>query len=165
MASIYELGQGFRLLANMIEDGTVDDEVITDAWENQTEALADKGENVAKYMKIVDGEIAVIDEEIKRLQALKKSKQNGKERIKTLMQDAMNAAGEKKLKCGTFTVSIQSNPPSCVIDCDLAGIPSKYLIPQEPKVDKKAMLEDLKNEDNILAGIAHIEQGESLRIR
>lgn len=165
MASIYELGQGFKVLINLIETETIDDGVIIDAWENQTEALVDKGENVAKYMTIVDGEIAVIDEEIKRLQALKKTKQNSKERVKTLMKDAMNAAGEKKLKCGTFTVSIQNNPPSCVIDCDLAGIPSKYLIPQDPKVDKKAILEDLKADDNILKGVAHIEQGESLRIR
>lgn len=165
MASIYELGQGFKILINMIESETIDDGVIIDAWENQTEALAEKGENVAKYMKIVDGEIAVIDEEIKRLQALKKTKQNGKERVKTLMQNAMEMAGEKKLTCGTFTLSIQANPPSCVIDCDFDSIPSKYLVPQEPKIDKKSMLEDLKTGDYILDGIAHIEQGCSLRIR
>jgi len=164
MASIYELGQGFRLLANMIEDGTVDDDVITDAWEQQTDALAEKGENVAKYMKIVDGEIAVIDEEIKRLQALKKTKQNGKDRIKALMQDAMESAGEKKLSCGTFTLSIQNNPPKVVMDCEgVDGIPEMYLTFPEPEVNKTKIKESLQKGYEM--EWAHLEVSRSLRIR
>jgi len=164
MASIYELGQGFKILINMIESETIDDDVITDAWENQTIALAEKGENVAKYMKIVDGEIAVIDEEIKRLQALKKTKQNGKERIKALMQNAMETAGEKKLACGTFTLSIQANPPKVVLDVtDINAIPKEYLTIPEPEVNKAKLKDSLK------AGYecewAHLESGTSLRIR
>ena len=80
------------------------------------------------------------------------------------MYKAQKASGEKKLQCGTFTTSIQANPPSCVIDTDLSNIPEKYLIPQEPTVDKKSILADLKDGAD-LDGIAHIEQGESLRIR
>lgn len=91
--------------------------------------------------------------------------ENGIEKLKMLMQMAMTAAGEKKITCGTFTTSIQANPPKAVIDVPLDKIPEQYLIAQEPTVDKKAILADLKEDATYLEGIAHLEQGESLRIR
>lgn len=164
MASIYEIAQGFYTLLNLIEDESVEDEVILDAWNNQTESLADKIENCCKYIKNEEAEIAGFKEEEKRLKERRQAKENGVKRLKDLMYKAQKASGEKKLQCGTFTTSIQANPPSCVIDTDLSNIPEKYLIPQEPTVDKKSILADLKDGAD-LDGIAHIEQGESLRIR
>ena len=164
MASIYEIAQGFYTLLNLIEDESVEDEVILDAWNNQTESLADKIENCCKYIKNEEAEIAGFKEEEKRLKERRQAKENGVKRLKDLMYKAQKASGEKKLQCGTFTTSIQANPPSCVIDTDLSHIPEKYLIPQEPAVDKKSILADLKDGAD-LDGIAHIEQGESLRIR
>ena len=165
MANIYEFLSGFLALWSLIEDETVDDSVIEDCFTNMKDDFSFKMENCCKYIKNTEAVIAGLKEEIKRLQEKVKHLENSITRLKALMYKAQKASGEKKLSCGTFTTSIQNNPPSCVIDCDLAGIPSKYLIPQDPKVDKKAMLEDLKADDNILKGVAHIEQGESLRIR
>jgi len=42
-----------------------------------------------------------------------------------------------------FTISIQNNPPSVNIQDD-ATVPEKYYIPQPPKLDKRALIEDLK---------------------
>ena len=164
MASIYEIAQGFYTLLNLIEDESVEDEVILDAWNIQTESLADKIENCCKYIKNEEAEIAGFKEEEKRLKERRQAKENGVKRLKDLMYKAQKASGEKKLQCGTFTTSIQANPPSCVIDTALSNIPEKYLIPQEPTVDKKSILADLKDGAD-LDGLAHIEQGESLRIR
>ncbi|MCR4556365.1 MAG: siphovirus Gp157 family protein [Saccharofermentans sp.] len=165
MANIYELTGSFQTLWNLMEEGVLEDSVLEEVFENTTEELAIKLEGYCKFIKNLESDIAGLKEEEKRLSARRKTMENTVERAKEAMKVAMNTAGEKKLPCGTFTVSVQSNPPSCVIDCELAGIPSKYLIPQEPKIDRKALLEDLKSEDNILKGVAHIEQGESLRIR
>ena len=155
MASIYEIAQGFYTLLNLIEDESVEDEVILDAWNNQTESLAYKIENCCKYIKNEEAEIAGFKEEEKRLKERRQAKENGVKRLKELMYKAQKASGEKKLQCGTFTTSIHT---------DLSNIPEKYLIPQEPAVDKKSILADLKDGAD-LDGIAHIEQGESLRIR
>ena len=71
--------------------------------------------------------------------------ENTVERSKAAMQKAMTIAGEKKIPAGSFTCSIQANPPKVVIDEQyLENIPEKYLIPQEPTINKKLMLEDLK---------------------
>ena len=164
MASIYEIAQGFYTLLNLIEDESVEDEVILDAWENQTDSLTDKIENCCKFIKNEEALIAGLKDEEKRLKERRQAKENSVKRLKDLMFRAQKASGEKKLQCGTFTTSIQANPPSCVIDTELSNIPEKYLIPQEPTVDKKSILADLKDGAD-LEGIAHIEQGESLRIR
>lgn len=164
MANVYELKNTFNTLWNIIEDETADDEMILDAWATAQEDLADKLENCCKYIKNQETAIAGLKEEEKRLSTKRKSMENGIERLKKLMQMAMTAAGEKKIACGTFTTSIQANPPKAVIDTDLSNIPEKYLVAQEPTIDKKAILADLKDGAD-LEGVAHIEQGESLRIR
>ena len=91
--------------------------------------------------------------------------ENTIERSKLAMQRAMTVAGEKKIPAGSFTVSVQQNPPKVVLDEQyIENIPEKYLVKQEPTINKKAMLEDLKAGAD-LDGIAHLETGESLRIR
>ena len=74
----------------------------------------------------------------------------------------MNKIGQKKVDLGLFKLNIQNNPASVnVIDEKL--IDKKYLIEQEPKIDKKAILNDLKN--NVDVKGCEIHQGESLRIK
>ena len=165
MASVYELKQGFILLANMIEDETVSEEDILDAWNNQTDDLKEKFENCCKYIKNVESDIAGLKEEEARLKAKRKALENSIERFKGLMHETMNAAGEKKLPCGTFTVSLQKNPESVVMDePHIENIPEEYLKFKEPEIDRAKIKEHLKAGMD-LEGIAHLEQTEGLRIR
>lgn len=163
MASIYELTGAFNALWNLMEEGTIDDETLQDVFENTAEELNVKLEGYCKFIRNLESDIAGLKEEEKRLATKRKVMENTIERAKFAMQTALNCAGEKKMSCGSFTVSVQNNPPKCVLDASVADIPSKYLIPQEPTVDKKLLLEDLKNGETMT--FAHIEQGESLRIR
>lgn len=167
MASIYELKNEFNTLWAILEDEGASDDVILDAFATATEDLTEKLENCCKYIANEKAAIEGLKAEEDRIKARRQAKENAVDRLKKLMADAMNMAGEKKLPCGTFTCSIQANPPKTVIDVSLADIPTKYLIPQLPKVDTKALTADLKNPETAdgLASIAHLEQGESLRIR
>jgi len=59
-------------------------------------------------------------------------------------------------------VSIQNNPPSVrVVNEEL--IPSHFMIPQPPKLDKKTILQKLKDGEKV-PGV-ELAQGRSLRIR
>ena len=113
-------------------------------------------------------ELRLIDLRIFNLQILQDRKavlKNTIERSKKVMQMAMETAGEKKVKGQIFTISVQANPSSVVMDEQyLENIPEKYLIPQEPKLDRKKIAEDIKAGED-LNGIAHLEQTESLRIK
>lgn len=164
MASIYELTGAFNALWNLMEEGTIDDEVLQEVFDNTAEELSVKLEGYCKFIRNLESDIAGLKAEEKRLAEKRRVMENTVERAKSAMQTAMNTAGEKKIPCGSFTVSVQNNPPKCVLDVSVADIPSKYLIPQEPTVDKKLLLDDLKANEEAVP-YAHIEQGESLRIR
>ena len=164
MANIYELTGAFNTLWNLMEEGGVDDETLMEVFENTEEELSAKLEGYCKFIKNLESDIAGLKAEEKRLAEKRRVMENTIERAKFAMQMAMNASGNKKMPCGSFTVSVQNNPPKCVLDVGIADIPSKYLIPQEPTVDKKLLLDDLKASGEQVS-YAHIEQGESLRIR
>ena len=165
MANLYELKNEFNTLWSILEDELVDDEALSGAWDTATEDLADKLENCCKYIKNCETEIAGLKAEEERLNARRKAKENAVKRLKELMQDAMNAAGEKKIPCGTFTVSIQNNAPSVVMDEQyVENVPAEYLRLREPEVDRKKILEALKDGKN-LDGLAHLQQTASIRIR
>lgn len=168
MASIYELSEEFLTLWTLMEDGTLDDEALADAFDVAVGDLSAKLEGYCKFIKNLESDIAGLKEEEKRLATRRKTMENTIERAKAAMQNAMRIAGEKKMPAGTFTVSLQQNPPKVVLDEPyIENIPEKYLIPQEPTINKKLILEDLKEGFVIpeLEGVAHLETGESLRIR
>ena len=165
MPSIYELRNEFDTLWDILEQDIVEDEALEGAFETAMEDLTIKLENCCKYIKNQEAEIAGLKEEEKRLHAKRVSKENAIERLKVLMKQAMESAGEKKIACGTFTTSIQNNAPSVVMDEQyVENIPAEYLRIKEPEVDKKKLLEDLKAGKD-LEGIAHLTTTSSIRIR
>ena len=165
MANVYELKNTFNTLWNIIEDEMADDEMILDAWATAQEDLAEKLENCCKYLKNQESIIDGLEAEEQRIKAKRQALENANARLKALMTDALNASGEKKLACGSFTCAIQNNAPSLKVDVETAYIPEKYLIPQEPTIDKTLLKADLKNGVEGLESIAHLEPSSSLRIR
>ena len=165
MASIYELTESMKTIWQLMEEGTLEDSVLEEVFANTEEELSVKLEGYCKFIRNLESDIAGLKEEEKRLSARRKTMENTVERAKEAMQNALYVSGEKKMACGNFTVYIQRNPEKCVIDTEIKNIPGKYLVQSEPTVDKKLLLNDLKAEEAGLDGIAHIEQGESLRIK
>lgn len=164
MANLYELKNEFNTLWEILEDELADDETISGAWEVAQEDLADKLENCCKYIKNCEAEIAGLKAEEERLNARRKDKENAVKRLKDLMKQAMLAAGEKKIQCGTFTTSVQNNAPSVVLDEQyMENIPEEYLV-HKTDINRRQMLEDLKAGKD-LEGLAHLEQSSSIRIR
>ena len=165
MANIYEFMSGFMALWNLVEDETVEDSVIEECFENMTDDFKVKMENCCKYIKNQESIIDGLKAEEQRIKAKRQALENVNARLKALMTDALNASGEKKIACGSFTCAIQNNAPSLKLDVDTRYIPEKYLIPQEPTVNKTLLKDDIKNGVEGLDGIAHLETSASLRIR
>ena len=168
MANIYELTNEFTTLWTLMEEGNLDDEALAGAFEVAAEDLAEKLEGYCKFIKNLESDIAGLKAEEERLASRRKTMENTVKRAKDAMKVAMNTAGEKKIAAGTFTVSVQQNPPKVVMDEQyLENIPEKYLTHPEPEINKKLILEDLKDnfETPELQGIAHLERSDSIRIK
>lgn len=60
-----------------------------------------------------------------------------------LVLEAMSDAGLAKLEQADFTVSVRAGPPALLVVSE-ADIPAPYWRPQPPKLDRQAVLNDLK---------------------
>ena len=160
MVKLYELTHQYKQLQDMADD--LDPLTLQDTLEAIEESIEDKAENTAKLIRSWEAEAKAIKEEEKRLADRRKALENRISNTKAYLFEQMEIAGLDKVKRPTLTVSIANNPPSVeVIDPDL--IPSLFMIDQEPKIDKKAILEALKNGSEI-DGCA-LKQDKGLRIR
>ena len=139
---LFELTEQYQKLLSMVDD-ECDIQAIQDTLEGIEGMIADKAESIAKLIKSIEADEQAIKAEEERLYARRKALENRRTSIKGYLESQLIAAGIDKVKGTAFTVSIQNNPPSVQI-AEGAKVPGKYLIPQEAKVDKRALLDDLK---------------------
>lgn len=158
---LHELTDQYQQLLAMVDD-ECDMQAIQDTLEGIEGMIADKAESIAKLMKSIEADEQAIKAEEERLYARRKALENRRTSIKDYLENQLISAGIDKVKGTMFTVSIQNNPPSVQI-AEGAKVPDKYLIPQEAKVDKRTLLEDLKA-GAVYEGIRRI-QTKGVRIR
>ena len=160
--TLYELTDNYRNLLEMAQNPDIDEQAIKDTLEAIQGDIEEKADGYAKVIKELDGETDKLTAEIKRLTDRKNTIQNNIAYMKQSLTSAMTVTGNTKFRTDLFSFNIQKNPPALVVD-DEKAIPQEYLIPQEPKVDKKAIIDFLKNGNKV--PYAHIEQSEGVRIR
>jgi hypothetical protein len=157
---LYELTQNYSQLLDLAD--SMDEEMFRDTLSSIEEALEEKVENTAKFIRCLDGDIEAIKAEEKRLADRRKALETKVSNCKTYLQEQLEFAGIDKIKRPTVTVSIQANPPSVEV-ADESLIPIEYMIPQPSKIDKKAILTDLKN--GLWVEGCSMKQGRSVRIK
>ena len=155
--NIYELTGAYLQIQNLIEDG----EDYADTLESIDDAIEDKAVGYAKLIKNIEGQIKAVKEEKDRLSDKETVLKNSVKRLKETLQESMESTGKEKFKTPLFNFNIQNNPPSAQVD--EKQVDEKYLIPQPPKVDKKAIIADLKEGKEVKGAV--LTQGRSLRIR
>lgn len=164
MATLYELTQDWIQLMNLLEDGA-DEDVINDTLEGLDYEIEDKAEGYAKVIRNIESDISGLKAEIERMTDRKRVLENNITRMKNNLQAAMELTGKTKFKTDLFSFNVQNNPAAVIMDEQyLENIPEEYLIPQEPKIDKKKLAADLKAGVD-LEGIAHLSVSRSLRIK
>lgn len=159
--TLYELTGQFKQLLEMIESGEMSPEDLKDTLEGLEGEIEVKADGYAKIMRELEGQATVLSTEIDRLSQRKTSLTSNIKTMKESLQKAMESTGKTKFKTDLFSFGIQNNPPSLVID-NPDSIPEEFLIPQAPKVDNSKIKELLKTTS---LSFAHLEQGQSLRIR
>jgi len=141
---LYEITGLMSQLNDMMEAEDADNQSIIDTLDSLEILLEDKLEGIAKYYKNLMAEAKMFDEEAKRLAQRAKALENRAESLKNYAQNCMEQAKIEKVKAGLFNIRLQANPASVEV-IDEAKVADKYKIPQPDKMDKKAMLEDMKN--------------------
>ena len=168
MASLYDLTGDYAKFAEYMEQVELEPEMqeaLEDALNNLGEDIEIKLENYAKIIKNFESDIAGLKAEEERLAKKRKAMENSIKNMKQRMTEAMIRTGKVDIKGELFKFKVQANPPAVVMDVNyIEDVPEKYLIAQDPKIDKKKLAEDLKAGVD-LDGVAHLEASASIRIR
>ena len=165
MARLYELTDEYVSLIASYEDAETEQEredilqKILDCGDD----IAAKAENYAKFVKNEEADAKALATEIARLQEKKRVAENAVKRTKEYLLMAMEVAGATEIQTSIGKWRIQNNPPSVNV-VDASKIPERFLIQQEPAIDKKAMLTEFRNTGEEIDGV-EITQTEGVRFR
>ncbi len=160
MASLYELTGQMYYLMQLLEDPDSEEQVILDTIEGIDFEIEEKADGYAKIIRMLTGEAETIAAEVDRLTARKKALLNNVDRLKSALEQSMIFLDKRKFKTALFSFNIQKNPATVNI---VGEVPEEFLIQQEPKVDKRAIIDYVKEHGN--TEYAELTQSESLRIR
>ncbi len=164
MNTLYELTGEYMQLLQMAEDPEMDAEALEGTMDAIGGMIEDKAENIAKVAQQLSATSSAIDAEIKRLQGKKKTVDGNHDRILNMLEGAMKATGKTKFKTLLFSFAIAKTPAKVVLDeAYIENIPEEYLRYKEPEVDRAKIKEAIQNGEEL--EFAHLEQGETLRIR
>lgn len=173
MSTLYDLIDDYQRFSEILECEDTDEAIkddLKEAVDNLAEDVEAKIDDYGKAISNRKANIAARKAEIERLQALNDADNRAIGRMKGICEQAMRITGKPKVKTTFYNFYFQKNPESVVLEEGyIENIPEEFLIYQEPKVNRTAIKEALKGDDEALKerleGIAHLEQTESIRIR
>jgi chaperonin cofactor prefoldin len=122
MQNIYQLTEEMRYLADLIESGEAVDEdgvineVVAEQIDFTKKALVEKGQGYVYVIKQITSELELYDKEIKRLKDRKETIENGLDRLKTSLSQAMILNGMTEIKCDTLKASFRKSESVEIID-------------------------------------------------
>lgn len=157
--NLYQITQSTQQLLEMLSEG----EIPEDVYKDTVDSLGAENaiDDVVKAIRNKQAEVEMFKAEADKLDEKAAAAQKSVESLKKLILDYMRATDQKKTGTGLFTVSRRSSK-SCELT-DETKIPEQYLIPQPAKIDKKAILAELK-EGKEIAG-ARLKESESIMIK
>lgn len=94
--------------------------MLSDTLEGISGEIKDKVHSCAIVVKSLEAEVNALGEEENRIFARRAAMQAAANRLKTYIQDGMEKAGLDKIKGDLFTIGIQKNAPSVIIDNESA---------------------------------------------
>lgn len=163
MTELYDIRketEAARMLLDIYADILSDDDEKADAIEGETnlnEAIVSGLERIAALNALIEGGREVMNRIKSRVDRL----ESQAEGIKTAIGIALEATDTKKIETPLATVSLSKTPATAIIT-DESSVPARFWKPQDPKLDKRAVLAALKEGD--VPGAELSNGGVSVRI-
>lgn len=161
MISMYQMEQEWQEVFKKLLDPDVPEEAVFDTLEMIEADMDTKADRYAMALRDMDGDVATIDGEIKRLQERKKFILNRRDRLKATLYASMKATGRTSFKTALYSFTIQGNGGSRPVKL-LDDVPERWRKPGEPDMGK--IREALENGQALPFAVLG-DRGESLRIR
>lgn len=158
---LYELTDERLKLLEMLEDEDVSEEAIMETLELNFLDIKDKFDGYGKILRQMQADREMLKAEKMRLAAKEKAVDNGIERLRNYMLNAMLLMDETKVKTELFTVSVTTRVKP-VVTIEPRLLPEQFK-KVEYKADNKEIEEYLKAGNEV--DWAHLEQVKGLTVR
>ncbi|WP_252472572.1 siphovirus Gp157 family protein [Microbulbifer okhotskensis] len=161
---LYEITDQARDLKQLAEDNDLTPADIADTLEGIELEFNEKAIQIGNLLMNFTPFEKGLDDEIKRLQAKKKARQNRRNSIIEYLRSNMQKCGIKKIECPVFTISLRKAAAKVEIENEDA-LPGEYVTVKNTFApDKKAILSALK-EGQEIPGARLAEAKPALQIR
>jgi hypothetical protein len=148
--SLFHIQQDHLNLINLIEEngGEVNDEIMNQLALTE-ENFKDKAVSYSNIVKVLDYDVKSIDEEIKRLQDLKKKKSKAAETFETKLSEAMQQFGFDKIETPTRKLSFRKSESVVITDETLIPLGLKDFVPATFTPVKDAIKRAIKSGEEV----------------
>jgi len=145
--NLYEITREAQELASLLETEELTPELEAALVINQDQ-LQNKAGNYAKVITNIQSDSDAIDAEIKRLKAMKETKDRALNRLKESLREAMLVSGLDKIESSLFKLSLRRSE---AVEVDVVdALPSEFInIKNVVTADKVAIKEAIKRGENI----------------
>ncbi len=163
--TLYEISNKFAEIIDKIEYGEITEEEYNKLGTQLAIELKNKSSNIVAYLQNENAFIEAIDTQVKRLQDMKKIKENKIERFKQYVKENMEKMNIQKLETEIGTISICNSPLSVeIVEND--KVPNKYKkIIQTEQINKTAIKDDFKKTGELIEGVKFNTNNTYLKIK
>jgi len=161
--ALYQIEQEYMMLADEIiaNEGELSPELENRLIINQDQLEA-KGKGYGYIIKDIEAEIDAIDMEIKRLSAMKKSRSNAVDKLKTSLSDAMQLFDITELKTPTLKINFRKSESVEIENVALLDKDFIKVVTTET-ADKIAIKEAIKNGVEVTGAV--LKQNYNLQVK
>jgi hypothetical protein len=162
MKSMYEISREAMDIVSALEEneGELNPDIESALRINQNE-LQDKAINYSYAIKTVSNDVDAISEEIKRLQALKKAKENVVQKLKDTVVNAMQIYGIEKVETPTLKLSIRRSE---AVEVDENFDNDIYMVKKVTYTPDKTRLKDAIKRGESIQGVT-LKENYNLQIK
>jgi acetoacetate decarboxylase len=162
MKSMYEISNEAMDIVSALEEneGELNPDIESALRINQNE-LQDKAINYSYAIKTVSNDVDAISEEIKRLQALKKAKENVVQKLKDTVVNAMQIYGIEKVETPTLKLSIRRSE---AVEVDDSFDDDIYMIKKVTYTPDKTRLKEAIKRGESIQGVT-LKENYNLQIK
>ena len=157
--TLYEITQDDLDIMTVLADPDSNAEDLQEAIEKVEANFRDKADAYGKIYTELMADVEKAQDEIDRLTAKRRAKENGAKRLKDAMLNAMLTTGRNKVEGHLFSFSTRKSKK-----LEITGeVPEDFLRYKDPEPDKKMITDWIKNGHDV--SWAHLEENTSLIVR
>lgn len=154
--------QHLELMTSLMDSEGEITEELAQLLEINEKDLSSKAEGYVQVIKKFEAENKYIDDEIKRLQSMKKTRVNALNRLKTSISNAMNLFKVDKIETPLLKINFRKSE-TVEVNCDIEDLPPE-LVKIEKKIISKTEIKAKLKEGKVFAGI-ELKINQNLQIK